>query len=274
MPPDVHPAIPTIPAAIRHKIERQTRDGVLIVGWLIESIPQLTCLLPAKRTMERVRNVGRVLHDLPYPNLLRTVHGEFTAFNQSQGDTVIAESANIAAIVALRRHPLFGAEFRALLEEVRRTRRNLGLTVVADGGQFAFGVGTGVANVALTMVGTPQEPETFPTPAAQASGTWRTRADPTMTSQYGLPETHVAMFEPVPERGGLNHTVSIMIPETSQIERRLALSMAVKARARTSFICDSGEQAEAMAAYAAPLLPGHRRIAYERAEAGQWGRLV
>jgi len=79
-------------------------------------------------------------------------------------------------------------------------------------------------------------------------------------------------LEPVEERGGVNHSISISIPETPKIEIRLALNAAIKAQARTSFMCDTAEQAEAMAAYAAPLLSGHRRIAYERAEAGKWGR--
>jgi hypothetical protein len=41
-------------------------------------------------------------------------------------------------------------------------------------------------------------------------------------------------------------------------------------KARVLFICDTHEQAEAMAKRAAALLPEHRRLSLDRAEAGAW----
>jgi hypothetical protein len=90
----------------------------------------------------------------------------------------------------------------------------------------------------------------------------------------GVPDLHMTLFEPLNDPGTVNHAVSMMVPETSQLEMRHAINIAIKAKARVDFLCDTAEQAEAMAAYAAPLLPGHRRIAYERATAGQWGPMA
>jgi hypothetical protein len=193
---------------------------------------------------------------------------------RGEEDPAIIEVASIFAVYAVLHNPLFGAEARALLAEVRRSRHNLGLVVVCQEGKFAFGVHTGVANVAMDMIDKPQAQEKFPTPEARASEAWRTRADPEWTAEYGVPEAHAVMFEPVADRAGMSHTVGISIPETSEPEIRHAINIAIKAEARTLFTCDTAEQAEAMAAYAAPLLPGHHRMAYERAEAGKWGSLV
>jgi hypothetical protein len=256
------------------KIERQARDGVIVVSWLIDPIPQLSCVLPAKVALARVDDAERQFRALTYPQLLDALRREFMTANQKQGDPVIIQMANILAVCAVLRNPLFGAEARVLLAEVRRHRRNLGFTVVCQEGQFAFGVGTGIANVARQMIGKPETPDRFDVPPGAASETWRTRFNPEATDAYSAPEMHVTLFEATNEPGGINHSVSLMIPETSPIERRLALNIAVKAAARTTFMCDTAEQAEAMAAYATPLLPGHRRVAYERAEAGQWGKLM
>jgi hypothetical protein len=255
------------------KIEEQASDGVIVMGWLVEKIPQLTCVLPAANAMKQLRLAEAQIRQMPYRNLLAAVHGEFTEANQTQDQATI-ECANIAALSALLRNPLFGAEARTLLAEVRRCRRNLGVTVICQEGRFAFGVSTGINNMALTMIGKPQEQEKYPTPAAEASETWRTHVDPEVLEASGVPELHMTLFEPLNDRERLNHAVSMMVPETSQLEMRHAINVAIKAKARVDFLCDTAEQAEAMAAYAAPLLPGHRRIAYERAAAGQWGPIV
>jgi hypothetical protein len=51
-----------------------------------------------------------------------------------------------------------------------------------------------------------------------------------------------------------------------------ALRIARDKRARVGLCCDTQAQAEAMADRATRLLPRHRRISFERAEAGRWGR--
>ena len=108
----------------RQKIEQQTRDGVIVMGWSIEPIEQLTCILPAKLTLQRVDDVRPQLRAMPYSSLLAAVRGEFAAANQMQEDRTIINTANIFAVYAVLHNPAFGAEVRALLAEVRRNRRN------------------------------------------------------------------------------------------------------------------------------------------------------
>ena len=100
---------------------------------------------------------------------------------------------------------------------------------------------------------------------------WRTRADPDWTATYGVAELHIVMFEPHDDRPGSRATVMVQIPEASRQQIRAALKQAIKRGARLSFVCDTREQADQIAATAAKKLPAHRRIAYERAEAGGWG---
>ena len=104
----------------RQKIEQQTRDGVIVMGWSIEPIEQLTCILPAKLTLQRVDDVRPQLRAMPYSSLLAAVRGEFAAANQMQEDRTIINTANIFAVYAVLHNPAFGAEVRALLAEVRR----------------------------------------------------------------------------------------------------------------------------------------------------------
>ena len=224
------------------KIEQQTRDGVIVLTFDIEPIPTLTCVLPASRALKQLAQAEHQLRSMPYPNLLRAVHGEFTAANQSQEDRADIEVASIFALYAVLHNPLFGGEVRALLAEVRRNRHNLGLMVVCQKNRFAFGVSTGLANVAMNLISKSQEQEKFPTQEACASET-----------------VHLTLFEPLNDRPGA--TVSISIPETPKLEIRHALNIAIKAAARTTFTCDTAEQAEAMALYATSLLPRHRRMA-------------
>src|SRR5258705_13833407 len=100
---------------------------------------------------------------------------------------------------------------------------------------------------------------------------WRTRADPEWTATYGVDELHIVLFEPNDDRPGRRETVMVQIPEASRQQVRQALKQANKLRARLGFICDTREQADAIAETAGTALSSHRRIAYERAEAGGWG---
>jgi len=256
------------------KIEQQTEDGVIMMTLNVEPFPLLHCVLPAKQVTSKLEAVAApALRNQPFPVLLRMFVGELTAANQQQDQQVIIETANLIGLYAMLRHPIFGPDLRLLLTEVRSNRHNLGLLIAREGNQFAFGVTTGLDNIARRMIGKPQEQQKYPAPEAPASE-WRTRVDPELTKQFALDEMHMAVFQPLKGKRGLSHVVGIMIPETPETEITLALKIAAKADARVTIQCDTAEQAEAMAEYVAPLLPQHSRIAYERAEAGKWGALV
>jgi hypothetical protein len=50
----------------------------------------------------------------------------------------------------------------------------------------------------------------------------------------------------------------------------MAIKQADKWKARVGFICDTRQEADEIAQTVPRRLPNHRRIAYERAEAGHW----
>jgi hypothetical protein len=101
---------------------------------------------------------------------------------------------------------------------------------------------------------------------------WRTRIDAAAEAYYGVAEAHGVFFQPISDRGGpIGNTVVVSIPETPDAKITGALALAMRTNARMAFLCDTRNQAEAIAGRAGAALPTHRRVAYERAEAGAWG---
>lgn len=100
---------------------------------------------------------------------------------------------------------------------------------------------------------------------------WRTRIDPHITAKFGVAELHGVFFQPDDDRGGLSPAAMVAIPETPPDQVQKALEFARNAKARLGFLCDTAEQANHIAAVAQSALRFHRRVAYERAEAGGWG---
>ena len=93
---------------------------------------------------------------------------------------------------------------------------------------------------------------------------------PQYTKPYGVVEAHAVLFQHREDRGGVAHTVAVMIPEAeSNIETALAQARALQAR--VLLVCDTAAQAEAMRSRSRQLLPDHHEVALDRAEAGAWG---
>jgi hypothetical protein len=108
-------------------------------------------------------------------------------------------------------------------------------------------------------------------PSAGDRLAWRTRCPPEHTSLYGCPELHAVFFAPIGDKNGPCDAVGMQVPEASRQQISAALRIARQKRARVFFICDTREQADRIAARASRLLPDHRRMPYERVEAGMWG---
>jgi hypothetical protein len=87
-------------------------------------------------------------------------------------------------------------------------------------------------------------------------------------------ELHGVFLDPVGDEGGPRSTVVIQIPETTAVEIEHAFTTAARFQMRVVIITDTAEQAAEFAQLAATKLPLHRRVAYERAEAGAIGRVV
>ena len=100
-----------------------------------------------------------------------------------------------------------------------------------------------------------------------------TRIDPTYTRQFGCEELHGVHFQHRSDPGGFCSAMVISIPETSRREVKAALARARAQRLRVAFITDTADQAQQMYKLAQRLLPDHRHVAMERAEAGAWGQL-
>ena len=93
---------------------------------------------------------------------------------------------------------------------------------------------------------------------------------PRHTRPYGVAEAHAVLFQHREDRGGVAHTVAVMIPEAeSNIE--IALAQARALQARVLLVCDTAAQAKAMRNRSRQLLPHHHEVAIDRAEAGAWG---
>jgi hypothetical protein len=99
---------------------------------------------------------------------------------------------------------------------------------------------------------------------------WRTKlADPAPGH-----EVHCVFLQPIGDDGGPRSTVCIQIPEATAGEIEHAFTTAARFQMRVVIITDTAEQAAEFASLAATKLPLHRRVAYERAEAGAIGRIV
>ena len=93
---------------------------------------------------------------------------------------------------------------------------------------------------------------------------------PQYTRPYGVAEAHAVLFQHHEDRGGVAHTVAVMIPEAeTNIETALAQARALKAR--VLLLCDTAAQAEAVRDRSRQLLPDHSEVAIDRAKAGAWG---
>ncbi len=92
---------------------------------------------------------------------------------------------------------------------------------------------------------------------------------PQYTRPYGVAEAHAVLFQHREDRGGVAHTVAVMIPEAeSSIEAAMAQARALQAR--VLLVCDTAAQAEAVRRRSRQLLPDHHEVALDRAEAGAW----
>jgi hypothetical protein len=103
----------------------------------------------------------------------------------------------------------------------------------------------------------------------QTEPQWRTEVPPHLIAPYGVSEMHAVFFQPLDDTGGKRDGISIELPY-GQSAFLDAMATATRLGARVALLCDSHAEAEAAAAHAAPLLPHHRRVAYERAVAGAW----
>lgn len=93
---------------------------------------------------------------------------------------------------------------------------------------------------------------------------------PQYTKSYGVAEVHAVLFQHQSDRGGMAHTVTVMIPEAKH-NLEMALAQARALQARVLLVCDTAAQAEAMRNRSQKLLPHHHEVAINRAEAGSWG---
>jgi len=92
---------------------------------------------------------------------------------------------------------------------------------------------------------------------------------PQYTKPYGVAEAHAVLFQHREDRGGMADTIAVMIPEAeSNLEAAMAQARALQAR--VLLVCDTAAQAEAVRNRSRQLLPDHREVALDRAEAGAW----
>jgi len=99
-----------------------------------------------------------------------------------------------------------------------------------------------------------------------------TRLDPAYTARFGCGELHAVFYQHKGDQGGTCATAMVQIPEASRRQIKATLAWARANRARLSFVCDTGDQVQQMQDIAARLLPDHRPVSMERAEAGAWGQ--
>jgi hypothetical protein len=95
---------------------------------------------------------------------------------------------------------------------------------------------------------------------------WATR----VVNPYNGATNHVVFFDPAADRSGPCPVVRLEIPEARRPTIRGAFKEAQQRRARLIIVCDTTEQADAIAASATASLPHHRRVALERALEGGW----
>ena len=93
---------------------------------------------------------------------------------------------------------------------------------------------------------------------------------PQYTKPYGVAEAHAVLFQHREDRGGMADTIAVMIPE-AESNLEAAMAQARELQARVLLVCDTAAQAEAVRNRSRQLLPDHREVALDRAEAGAWG---
>ncbi len=77
------------------------------------------------------------------------------------------------------------------------------------------------------------------------------------TRPYGVAEVHAVLFQHREDRGGVAHTVAVMIPEAeSNIE--VAMAQARALQARVLLVCYNDVQAQALLRISRQLLTEHR----------------
>jgi hypothetical protein len=118
------------------------------------------------------------------------------------------------------------------------------------------------------LAGTDLRPDERPADA------WKTDIDRHHVAAFSLGEVHAVFFEPIDDRGGTSKCVAVQIPETPSDKIAGAMAFATRTKARVVFLCDTRDQADAVATLASAALTAHRRVPYERAEAGAWGLLA
>ena len=92
---------------------------------------------------------------------------------------------------------------------------------------------------------------------------------PQYTKPYGVAEAHAVLFQHREDRGGMADTIAVMIPE-AESNLEAAMAQARELQARVLLVCDTAAQAEAVRNRSRQLLPDHREVALDRAEAGAW----
>lgn len=90
------------------------------------------------------------------------------------------------------------------------------------------------------------------------------------TIPYGIVEAHAVLFQPRADHGGPANVVSILIPEAEPSMELAALDQARHMQARVVILCDTAAQAQAARIRVKALLPDHREVAIDRAQAGAW----
>lgn len=94
---------------------------------------------------------------------------------------------------------------------------------------------------------------------------WTTRLPPELLDQFGATDVHAAFFQPKDDPGGERTAICVQIPEATFVELTHSLAAADELNARIVFVCDTAEQTNKIANFAATFLPRHRRVSYERA---------
>ena len=92
---------------------------------------------------------------------------------------------------------------------------------------------------------------------------------PQYTKPYGVAEAHAVLFQHREDRGGMADTIAVMIPE-AESNLEAAMAQARELQARVLLVCDTAAQAAAVRNRSRQLLPDHREVALDRAEAGAW----
>jgi sugar/nucleoside kinase (ribokinase family) len=90
------------------------------------------------------------------------------------------------------------------------------------------------------------------------------------TRLFGCPELHAVHYQHHQDRGGPSHAVLVSIPGPPRQAVRRALAIARRQRSRVAFVCDTHDRAQRMHELACRLLPEHRFVSLERADAGAW----